>query len=92
MVWTGQSLYWWHANNLIVPNEKLSEAHKKRVGYFVCHNDVWWLVNEGLPDLMDVATKSPVPIGGKIQLVDGAQILLDRNSGGRLVVVQMVSA
>ena len=49
-------------------------------------------MNEGLPDLMDVATKTPIPIGGKMELTDGKQILLDRNSGGRLVVVQMVSS
>ena len=90
MVWTGQSLYAWHANSLVTPNERLSAEQKKRVGYFVQHNDVWWLVNEGLPDLLDASTKTPVPIGGQIALTDGAQILLDRNDGGRLVVVQMV--
>ncbi len=92
MVWTGQSLFWWHANNLIVPNEKLTDEHKKRVGYFVHHNDVWWLVNEGLTDLMDVDTKTPIPLGGKVELTDGKKLLLDRASGGRLVVVQMVAA
>lgn len=24
MVWTGQSIYAWHANNLIAPNERLT--------------------------------------------------------------------
>jgi serine/threonine protein kinase len=90
MVWTGQSLYAWHANSLVTPNERLSAEQKKRLGYFVQHNDVWWLVNEGLPDLLDASTKTPVPIGGQIALTDGAQILLDKRDGGRLVVVQMV--
>ena len=92
MVWTNQSLFPWHANNLIAPNEKLADAQKKRVGYFVLHNDVWWLVNEGLPDLMDVTggVKTPTPIGGKVELADGKQILLSKGDGGRLVVVQMV--
>ena len=90
MVWTGQSMFLWHANNLIAPNEKLSDEQKKRVGYFVFHQDVWWLVNERLPDLMEVATKTPIPIGGKLALVDGQQILLSKDDGGRLVVVQMV--
>lgn len=90
MVWTGQSLYPWHANNLIAPNERLTAEQTKRVGYFVFHQNQWWLVNENLPDLMDVATKTTIPIGEKIELLDGKQILLSRQDGGRLVVVQMV--
>lgn len=90
MVWTGQSIYAWHANNLIAPNERLTAEQTKRVGYFVFHQNQWWLVNENLPDLMDVATKTNIPIGGKIELTDGKQILLSRADGGRLVVVQMV--
>lgn len=91
MVWTGQSLYQWHANNMIAPNERLSAAQTKRIGYFVFHQNAWWLVNEGLPDLMDAENKTPVPIGSKIELTDGKKILLSREEGGRLVVVQMVS-
>lgn len=37
MVWTGQSIYAWHANNLIAPNERLAPEQTKRVGYFVLH-------------------------------------------------------
>ncbi|MBC7751122.1 MAG: kinase [Candidatus Saccharibacteria bacterium] len=91
MVWTGQSLYQWHANNMIAPNERLSAAQTKRVGYFVYHQNVWWLVNEGLPDLMDADSKTAVTIGSKIELTDGKKILLSREEGGRLVVVQMVT-
>ncbi|MBK1716416.1 helix-hairpin-helix domain-containing protein [Thiocystis violacea] len=90
MVWTGQSLFAWHANSLIVPNERLAETEKARVGYFVFHAGSWWLVNERLPDLMDLATKTPAPIGGQLQLLDGQRILLAKGEGGRLVVVQMV--
>lgn len=90
MVWSGQSIYAWHANNLIAPNEKLTAEQTGRVGYFVLHEEAWWLVNEGLPDLLDVGSKTPIPIGGQLQLTDGQQILLDRSDGGRLVLVQMV--
>jgi serine/threonine protein kinase len=90
MVWTGQSIYQWHANSMIAPNERLTAEQTRRVGYFVFHQDIWWLVNENLPDLMDVASKTPIPIGGKIELTDGKQILLSKQDGGRLVVVQMV--
>ena len=96
MVWTGQSLFPWHANALIAPNEKLANAQKKRVGYFVLHQQVWWLVNEALPDMTEIvatektAEKKPVPLGGKVELRDGQQILLSGAEGGRLVIVQMV--
>lgn len=90
MVWTGQSIFAWHANNLIAPNERLTAEQLKRVGYFVLHQQQWWLVNENLPDLMDVQSKQTIPIGGKIELTDGKQILLSKADGGRLVVVQMV--
>ena len=91
MVWTGQSLFWWHVNRLIAPNEKLTDEQRRRVGYFVLHHDVWWLVNERLPDLMDMGSRTPVPIGGKVELKDGLQLLLSKDEGGRLVLVQMVN-
>ncbi|MFC7419808.1 helix-hairpin-helix domain-containing protein [Iodobacter arcticus] len=90
MVWEGQSLYAWHANYLLAPNEKLADEHKPRVAYFIFYRNVWWIFNVGLPDLMDVVTKKTVAIGGKLELKDGQQILLDKGEGGRLVVVQMV--
>ena len=92
MVWTGQSLFAWHANNMIAPNERLTSEQTARKGYFVLHNDRWWLVNEGLTDLTDVTTKTVIPIGGKIELKNGVQILLSKQEGGRLAVVQMVEA
>ncbi|BCU06088.1 hypothetical protein [Allochromatium tepidum] len=92
MVWTGQSLFHWHANTLIAPNEKLTEDQKRRVGYFVLHEGRWRLVNEGLPDLLDVSNRTAVPVGDRVELKDGQQILPARGEGGRLVVVQMVKA
>lgn len=94
MVWSGQSLFLWHANRLIAPNERLSEAQRRRVGYFVFHNNSWWLVNEGLPDLTDVTggTKTPIPVNNRVELKDGGQLLLSKEDGGRLVVIQMVDA
>jgi len=91
MVYSGQSLFQWHTNRNIVPNEKITEAQKKRVGYFVLHLGTWFLVNEGMPDLMELPTKTPVPVGGKVALEDGKQLLMSREPGGRLVVVQMAN-
>jgi serine/threonine protein kinase len=92
MVYTNQSLFPWHTNRLIVPNERMDDAEKKRVGYFVLHNERWLLVNENMPDLTVVKTKQPVPIGQHVELKDGEQLMLSKENGGRLVVVQMVDA
>jgi hypothetical protein len=92
MVYTNQSIFNWHTNNLVVPNERLTDEQKRRKGYFVLHKGTWWLVNDRMPDLMDVTTdhKVPIPIGGSVELKDGQKLLLERGDGGRLVVVQMV--
>lgn len=90
MVWTGQSLFLWHVSSLIAPNERLASNHTKRVGYFILHENRWWLVNENMPELYDVTNKRAIIIGGKVELVDGKQILLSKQDGGRLIVVQMV--
>ncbi|MES2743357.1 MAG: lipopolysaccharide kinase InaA family protein [Pseudomonadota bacterium] len=91
MVYNSQSLFLWHVKRDVFPDEKLSEAHKKRVGYFVFHNATWYLVNENMPELTDVSCKTAVPVGGKVALEDGKQILLSKEAGGRLVIVQMVN-
>lgn len=89
MVYSNQSLFMWHVNRLITPNERLDDRNKKRVGYFVEHNGVWYLVNENMPDLRDVDKQIDYPPGTKVELVDGLKILLSREEGGRLVHVQM---
>lgn len=90
MVYTNQSLFQWHVNRNIFPNERLTDEQKRRVGYFVLHNGSWWLVNERIPDLMEVDSKTVIAIGDKVELKDGLKLLLSREEGGRLVVVQMV--
>jgi serine/threonine protein kinase len=90
MVYSNQSLFAWHVNRHIFPNERLTADQRKRVGYFVLHNGVWWLVNESLPDLTDVQTKVRYAPGSKVELKDGSHLLLSREDGGRLVVVQLV--
>lgn len=89
MVYSNQSLFMWHVNRLVTPNERLANHNKKRVGYFVEHKGVWYLVNENMSDLKDVDKQISYPIGSKIELVDGLKILLSREDGGRLVHVQM---
>ncbi len=90
MVWDGQSLFPWHVTRTLFPNEHLSAAERKRVGYFQRHQGDWYLVNEAMPQMYDVGAKRDVPIGGYVKLLDGTQLLLSREEGGRLVQVQLV--
>ncbi|AWU95275.1 helix-hairpin-helix domain-containing protein [Azospirillum ramasamyi] len=90
MVWNGQSLFPWHVNRKVFPNEHLTPEMKKRVGYFQLHQGDWYLVNEGMPQMHDVAAKKDLPIGGNVRLSDGSQYLLSREEGGRLIQVQLV--
>lgn len=92
MVYTGQSLYLWHANRSVAPNERITTEQAQRVGYFVLHGGQWWLVNGRLPDLFDVSARTEIPVGQKVELRDGQQILLAKGEGGRLLHVQMVDA
>lgn len=90
MVYTDQYLYPWHVNRHIVPNERLTPEQKKPVGYFVLHDAQWWFVNQTLTGLKDVTNKTDIPLGSKVELVDGLQLLLSPENNGRLVQVQMV--
>lgn len=90
MVYSGQSLFPWQTDRNIFPNERLKPEQIHRVAYFVEHMGDWWLVNEKLPDLYDVQTKTAIPPGEKVRLTDGAQLLLQKGEGGRLAAVQMV--
>jgi DNA-binding helix-hairpin-helix protein with protein kinase domain len=93
MVYTNQSLFQWHTNRNVVPNERITDEQKKREGYFVLHNHVWYLVNErmeGMMDVTDANNKKIIPVGGKVELTEGRQLLFSKQDGGRLAVVQLV--
>jgi serine/threonine protein kinase len=95
MVYTNQSFFSWHANRLISPNEKLKQSDKKRIAYFVNHAGAWWLVNEAMTDLTDKSDPNQdrvIAVGEKIELKDGQKLLLSKEMGGRVVVVQMVDS
>ncbi len=95
MVYDNQSLYMWHVNRNIAPNEKIDDANKKPVGDFHFHNGKWILINRKLNNMWDVTdpgNHKQIPVGGFIELTEGRQFLLDKdvNHGGRLVIVQLV--
>lgn len=91
MVYNNQYLYMWHVNRNIWPNERLTEDQKKPVGYFVFHQGKWLLINQRLIDLEDKTEGKVIGIGEAIELTNNKQILLSKEEGGRLIIVQMVN-
>lgn len=91
MVYNNQYLYPWHVNRNISPNEKITNEQKKPMGYFVFHNNKWLLVNQRLVDLEDKSENIKIAIGSAVELIDGKKILLSKDEGGRLIVVQVVN-
>lgn len=89
MVYSNQYIYPWHVSRNIIPNEKLTAEQKKPVGYFVFHHGRWVLVNQNIPDLKDVDAGTETPIGQMLEIKDGQKILLSKEDGGRLLIVQM---
>lgn len=91
MVYHNQYLYQWHVNRNISPNERLTDEQKKPVGYFVFHQGKWLLINQRLPDLEDKTEGKKIGINEAVELADNKQILLSKEDGGRLIIVQLVS-
>lgn len=93
MVYSNQSLFPWHCNREVFPNEKLTPMQKHRQGYFVLHQGQWWLVNEGMPELtlIKAGEQTPIAMGEQLALEDGQQLLFSKQRGGRLAMVQMVA-
>ena len=91
MVYHQQLLYKWHVNRFVEPNEKLSADDKRPVGDFHFHNGKWILINRRLPDLWDKDIDKKIEIGQAVELTEGKKILLGKNDGDRLIIVQLVN-
>lgn len=93
MVYTKQSLYPWHVDRNVSPNEKLSPQQRRPVGDFHFHNGRWILINRSLTDMALITPqgqKQKINIGDYAVLEDNTKILFSNNDSGRLAVVQMV--
>ena len=91
MVYNKQSLYLWHVNRFIFPNETLTAEQKKPVGDFHFFNGKWILINRSLSDLWDKDFDKKIGIGEYVELTEGKKILLGKNDGDRLIIVQLVN-
>jgi serine/threonine protein kinase len=91
MVYNKQTLYLWHVNRFIFPNEKLTDDQKKPVGDFHFYQGKWILINRRLPELWDKDTDTKIEVGKFVELTEGKKILLGKNDGDRLIIVQLVN-
>lgn len=94
MVYSGQSLYRWHVNRFVSPNEKLSAEEKKPVGDFHLLNERWILINRRLSDLYEIlpdGNNRLVAPGEYIELTEGKKFLLSKEDGGRLALVTLAN-
>lgn len=94
MIYKDQSIFPWHIDRNIIPNERLKDKDSGRVGYCIFHDKQWLLVNEKLNEMFDYTDKNNVKQikkGQFIALVDGVKILVKNGrSSSRLLLVQMV--
>ena len=81
----------WHVSKNVPANEKTPDEYKKPVGDFHFLNGRWVLVNRKLTSLRDLDEDKDIPINSYVELTDGKRILLSKEQGGRLVIVQLVN-
>ena len=91
MVWDGQSIFPYHVDRAIFPNENLSPANSKRAGYFQIQRNAWVLVNESLSELSNATTKEKIPVGKSLKLEDGGLILFGNSATNLLARVTIVN-
>ncbi len=89
-----QSLYMWHVNRFITPNERIKDEDKKPVGDFHFFKNRWIFINRRLDDVYELGeggSKRKVEKGQYVELLEGAKILFSTKDGGRLAFVQLVA-
>lgn len=92
MVYNKQLLYMWHVNKYVSPNERTTPEQKIPVGDFHFHNGKWILINRKLTSMYDKDIDKKIEIGEAVELSEGKKILLSKEDGGRLIIVQLVKA
>ncbi len=91
MVYNQQLLYMWHVNRFVSANEKTTADQKTPVGDFHFHNGKWILINRRLTSMYDKDNDMKIEIGQAVELTEGKKILLSKEDGGRLIIVQLVN-
>ena len=93
MVYKDQSLFKWHIDRSITPNEKLTIGNAERIGYFTLHNNNWLLVNQKIDNLIviDGSEETIIKRNEFLVLKEGLKICFGKERNKRLFVVQIVS-
>ena len=91
MVFNKQSLYKWHIDRNISPNEKIKDSDRNPVGDFLYSKGKWWLINRSIEKLLDVSTdvRIEIPQNQKVELKEGLKLLFLNNNNLRMAVVQI---
>lgn len=92
MVYDKQLLYMWHVNKFVSANERTTPEQKIPVGDFHFHNGKWILINRKLTSMYDKDIDKKIEIGEAVELSEGKRILLSKEDGGRLIIVQLVKS
>lgn len=90
MVYDKQLLYMWHVNRFVNANEKTTAEQKIPAGDFHFHKGKWILINRKLTSMYDKDIDKKIEIGEAVDLTEGKKILLSKEDGGRLIIVQLV--
>ncbi len=78
----------WHTCAHYSPSET---ADKKRQGYFVFHQDRWWLVNES-GGAMQVIEGPIIPHGEKVEIKKDLRLRVSNEPNGRLLLFDFLRA
>lgn len=92
MIYKDQSIFAWHVDRNIIPNERLKAKDNKRIGYCIFHNQQWLFINESLDEIYDHTNPNDVKKikkGQPIALEDGVKIIVKNGRAVRLWLVQM---
>lgn len=92
MVYNKQLLYMWHVNRFVSASEKTTPDQKIPVGDFHFHDGKWILINRKLSSMYDKDIDKKIEIGEAVELTEGKKILLSKEDGGRLIIVQLVKS
>lgn len=95
MVFSKQSLYKWHIDRNIFPNEKIKDSDVSPVGDFHFSRNKWWLINRNIERLVDITIQDqPKEIGKgqKVELKEGGKLVFENNGHQRLVIIQIANS
>lgn len=81
----------WQTDRFSFSNERLEAAKSICVARIEKDGDKWSFLNVSGDQMMDASTNETISIGDRIELVEGAKILLSKEDGCRLAYIQMTN-